>query len=401
MKNICVVSSSIPPDYSGAGLAAYRYSQRLQERKCLAFICTRTKKPLDNLIESKVIRIRKWQSESKVKIVKNTLNYLYKIFDPIKIFFKTLIILLRNYNKYDIIHCFAPTWLSFFTIIIGKLLRKKIVLEITLLGTDDPNSLLQKKHNCFFYIKRVFQYRFSNIIVCLSPALVKSCLDYGIEEKKIYLNPRSVNINDFCPTTEDERIALKQKIIGSDNAPIIIFVGSLIERKGALLIVPIIKELKLKYPNIKILIIGNSSNSEEEIILTQKIQNDTIRFNLKNNIVFLGIKEDLKQYYTIADAFLFLSKREGLPNVILESMACGTPVIARHIEGITDYIIKNEEDGFIIDSDDPIEFANSFIDLYENKQFYKTVSNNARIKIEKNFSNQIIDSNYQEIYLNV
>ena len=76
MKNICVVSSSIPPDYSGAGLAAYRYSQRLQERKCLAFICTRTKKPLDNLIESKVIRIRKWQSESKVKIVKNTLNYL-------------------------------------------------------------------------------------------------------------------------------------------------------------------------------------------------------------------------------------------------------------------------------------------------------------------------------------
>jgi glycosyltransferase involved in cell wall biosynthesis len=54
-------------------------------------------------------------------------------------------------------------------------------------------------------------------------------------------------------------------------------------------------------------------------------------------------------------------------------MACGTPVIARHIEGITDYIIKNEEDGFIIDSDDPIEFANSFIDLYENKLYYKTV----------------------------
>jgi len=46
MKNICVVSSSIPPDYSGAGLAAYRYSQRLQERNVLLLFAQGRKNPL-------------------------------------------------------------------------------------------------------------------------------------------------------------------------------------------------------------------------------------------------------------------------------------------------------------------------------------------------------------------
>lgn len=401
MKKICVVSTSIPPDYSGAGLAAYRYSQRLFNQNCLAFICTRTREPIDNYTKSIIFRITKLRSISETKFVNRTINYLYSILDPIIVFVKIAYILVKKYNNYDIIHCFAPTWLSFFAIIIGKLLGKKIVLEITLLGTDDPFSLLQKKHNYLFYFKRVLQYRFSNIIVCLSPALVKSCLDYGISERKIYLNPRSVDINIFSPITEGKKIMLKQKITGSDNTPILLFVGSLIERKGAQFIVPITIELKLKYKNIKILIIGNSDINKEEVTLAQKIQFDVKKFDLVNNIEFLGLKKDIKQYYNVADALLFLSKREGLPNVILESMACGTPVIASQIDGITDFIISNKQDGFLINSYTPVDYAKSFIDLYENKQYYQTISRNARIKIENNFSNHIIDSKYQEIYSNV
>jgi teichuronic acid biosynthesis glycosyltransferase TuaC len=75
---------------------------------------------------------------------------------------------------------------------------------------------------------------------------------------------------------------------------------------------------------------------------------------LNNNVKFLGnINEDLLvQYYNTADIFCLPSSNEGLPNVIVESLLCGTPVVASSVGGIPE-IIKDGVNGFLIDPKNP------------------------------------------------
>jgi glycosyltransferase involved in cell wall biosynthesis len=76
---------------------------------------------------------------------------------------------------------------------------------------------------------------------------------------------------------------------------------------------------------------------------------------------------------------------EGLPNILLEAMACGTPVLATPVGAIKD-IIKESETGFLLKSDDPIHIAERIIELLNNPELLEEVSIKAYNYVRENFS---------------
>jgi len=171
----------------------------------------------------------------------------------------------------------------------------------------------------------------ASVTVC--KALKDSMVQMGAEEKKIHVYRNGVDLELFKLLDKSqcrEKYKLYKKTLVS--------VGHLIERKGHHLII----EAMTSLPDYQLLIVGGG---EEEKSLKKLVE----QLKLCDQVRFLGEKKqnELTEIYNAADAMVLASSREGWANVLLESMACGTPVVATDIWG-TPEVVKNQDAGVLV-----------------------------------------------------
>jgi len=100
------------------------------------------------------------------------------------------------------------------------------------------------------------------------------------------------------------------------------------------------------------------------------------KLNIRPFIEFFGYRVDVHEIIPMCDITVASSIREGLPVNIMESLACGVPVIASDNRGHRE-LVKHKVNGFLVKPDNPDELALRVLELTENPQMYETFSNNA------------------------
>lgn len=129
--------------------------------------------------------------------------------------------------------------------------------------------------------------------------------------------------------------AVKPKLpftIESDEK-LILSVGNLVELKGHHLVIEALSSLD----KVKLIIIG-------EGVMKAELKQLVVKINVQERVFFTGNiqQHELPGYYAVADALVLASSREGMPNVLLESLACGTPVIATNVGGSSEVITQGD-----------------------------------------------------------
>lgn len=99
-------------------------------------------------------------------------------------------------------------------------------------------------------------------------------------------------------------------------------------------------------------------------------------------------KEDVREYYQSADIFILPSLSEGMPNVVLEAMACGLPIIMTPCEGSKELVTDN---GMISSVD---AFSESLVKMCVDMELRQTMGQNSRMHVEKNFKWENIGRKY-------
>jgi glycosyltransferase involved in cell wall biosynthesis len=127
----------------------------------------------------------------------------------------------------------------------------------------------------------------------------------------------------------------------------IVSVGSLIESKGHHLLISSIEKLAQRYPGLQLYIIGEGVYRSE----LEKLVNER---KLRDRVYLMGNRpnDELNAWFNAADVSCLLSSREGWPNVVLESLACGTPVVATKAGGIPEIIVSTNM-GILVDRNIP------------------------------------------------
>ena len=107
-------------------------------------------------------------------------------------------------------------------------------------------------------------------------------------------------------------------------------------------------------------------------------------------------QDDLAELYSLADVFVSPAIEDNLPNTIMESLACGTPVVAFNTGGIPD-MVEHQINGYLAKYKDAADFA-AGIDYVLNSGNTNELSTNARKKVTNNFSNEIVADKYIGVY---
>lgn len=180
----------------------------------------------------------------------------------------------------------------------------------------------------------------ASITVC--QALKDVLVELGAAEESVTVIRNGVDLEQFRPV---DREAVRRKL--GLEGPVIASVGYLIERKAHDLLIGALPEL----PEATLLIAG--SGPEED-----KLRRLAERLGVVSRVRFLGplAHEALVEVYNAADVTALASSREGFPNVLLESVACGTPVVASRVWG-TPELITTHTVGRLVDPRTPEAFA--------------------------------------------
>lgn len=156
-------------------------------------------------------------------------------------------------------------------------------------------------------------------------------------------------------------------------------------RKGFKELTQALKQLKLRREDIELIVFGSS-----------KPPNDP-DFGFKSH--YLGHLYDdisLVTLYNAADVVVVPSLQENLSNVIMESLSCGTPVVAFDIGGNGD-MIEHKVNGYLAKPFDPEDLARG-IEWVLNNPNYQNLSNNAREKVLREFDSKVVVKKYIELY---
>lgn len=117
----------------------------------------------------------------------------------------------------------------------------------------------------------------------------------------------------------------------------ILFVSRLIERKGLQYFIPTLSDLmNTTGRKLQLIVVGDGPYRE---VLEAMVD----EYHLRDQILFVGQKnrDEILLYYQNADLFILPSKKEGMPNVVLEAMACGLPIVMTKCEGSSELIDGN------------------------------------------------------------
>ncbi|MBF0453816.1 MAG: glycosyltransferase family 4 protein [Magnetococcales bacterium] len=224
-------------------------------------------------------------------------------------------------------HYFYPDGVA--AALLGKMLNKPVV--ITARGSDInqiPRSFLPRQ-----MIRQAAKEAKAMITVC--GALKKSLVEeIGVEPEKVTVLRNGVDLKKFHP---QERSSLRKRL--GINGPTLLSVGYLIERKGHDLVIAALTSL----PGMALLIAGDGP-------LREQLQSQAQRLGVADRVRFVGQlpQAELIDYYAAADLLVLASSREGWANVLLESMACGTPVVASRVWG-TPEAVCSEAAGVLMD----------------------------------------------------
>ncbi|MFA4872173.1 MAG: glycosyltransferase family 4 protein [Patescibacteria group bacterium] len=119
--------------------------------------------------------------------------------------------------------------------------------------------------------------------------------------------------------------------------------------------------------------------------LKKELKNLIINYDIENNFILPGKKENAARYLKAFDIYVCSSVKEGFPYSILEAMAAGLPIVSTNVGGIPE-MIQNQKNGLLIEPKNPSELATSIKFLIENPELANQLGNQAKITVTEKFS---------------
>ena len=260
----------------------------------------------------------------------------------------------------------------------GLWLRRRFPL--TLVSTVHGWVLKTWKSPAYYALDRWCLRRYDRVI-CVSDDLLLACQRAGIAAERLERIPNAIDLQQVAwEAPSSTRLRTRQQAKAELDWPadrlLVLAVGRLSAEKGLGLLIAAVIGLIRQGHDVGLVIVGDGPEREA-------LQQQIAASGVADRIRLDGFLPQLERHYQAADLFALSSLREGLPNVLLEAMAYGLPVVATAIAGIPKLIEEGRE-GLLVPSGQADALSAAIRSLVGDAALRAQLGSAARKKVEAN-----------------
>jgi glycosyltransferase involved in cell wall biosynthesis len=282
-------------------------------------------------------------------------------------------------DPFEVIHAYFLTQAGFVAAYAGNYLGVPSVVSAR--GNDLERAIFDPARAAHI----LYTLQYANAVTTNAKELAKKAASL-VPGLQVTVTPNGIDSDHFKPLPRNTALAESLKLMKgqvAESSRVIGFAGELREKKGLRPLLSAFAQVNKKDP-ATLLIVGDIRAGEDRQVFEE--------FQLSHpnaQIVVTGFvsPHDLPAYYSLMDVFVQPSLRDGLPNALLEAMACGKAVIGSSVGGIVDVIIDCEN-GKLVSTNDADELANRIDELLMDVNMRMKLGKEACQTIREKFTPQ-------------
>jgi len=230
--------------------------------------------------------------------------------------------------------------------------------------------------------------------VVLTPAMAHELDGLGLRGSNVI--PVPVDCGHFRPPHREERAAARRRLGIDEDAFVAIYVGHLEARKAVDRLVEALDLVARSVPAARLLLVGGAKGTAEdtEVALRELVGG----LGLDEAVTFCGVQPDPRPYLWAADVLVLPSVREGMPNSLLEAMACGLPCVAPASAGGDELL--DPETGIVPASNEPAELEGALARLAGSSLLRARLGAAARARVQR-YDVDAVARQYDELFRRV
>ncbi len=364
---VCLLSDKYPPDPGGLAISVRRLARGLVVRGHTVHLCV----PAQNVAPGEV-------SHSMDDGLAVHRLGVYRRVDDSRANWFELVVRLHHQIGFDILHGYYLVGAGFVTVYAGRYLALPTVISAR--GNDLDRAAFNPG-------------RAASILWALANADAVTAVTHDLARKAGALAPNcrlqvihnGVDASHFAPAPPDP--ALKAKLGLAEQAPLLGFVGEGRLKKGLTILLPAFAQateaiLKAGNSAPTLLLVGGIRPDDADIWRVFKLQNPDLKLQTNS----YAEQDRLPPFYNLLDLLVLPSLRDGLPNTLLEGMACERAVIATNVGGMPE-VVRHNENGLLIPPGDVDALAQAITELLAAPPERRAaLGRAARQTISQNFS---------------
>lgn len=301
--------------------------------------------------------------------------------------------LIRNRHTYDVIHCVKAGPEAITCHIIGKWLKKPVIVKVAQdeLSDQEINSVNGLKRKTRLFRQRLLKN--VDYFIAISDEIDSNLKKRIGENTKILRIPNGVDtISKYTPASSAEKKGLRNKLSLPESEVVMLYIGAVNKRKGIHNLLDALQLSSLD-KKMKVVICGPIL---EDIGFEETIEK--INQNMASvSVDYRGKVSNVEEYMKASDLFILPSYSEGLPNVLLEAGASGLPLITTDIGGSRDIVVDGEN-GLVVNLNSPSEINEAFATLVHDADLRKTMGLASRNRVSTLFSLEKVSEAYYKLY---
>lgn len=231
-------------------------------------------------------------------------------------------------------------------VLLSLLYGKRIVITMHTAVHDEPEGVRRMGRLAYWCFRRAHRY------VAVSRRVARAYLAAGLPPERLRVAPNGLDVARFHPPCPEARREARAALGGlSDALRWILFVGYFSRDKGPDVLFDAWVRLRaMDAPPAGLLFVGATESAYHEVDpdLARAIRERAAALGVADRVRLIGPRLDVERAYHAADVFAMPTAREAFGMALVEAMACGLPVVASRLEGVTDEIVDEGRSGLLV-----------------------------------------------------
>lgn len=274
-------------------------------------------------------------------------------------------------------HDLVQVWAPFYPMPLLPFIMKRLGLfRAKLIGTYDTipsfsfsmGRVTDKLFRLFFWLMTKPFLNAADITTVYSDLLHAPAVQAGFAQRKLRTLPTGVHLS-----VKELSGDIRKELGLQPGVPIVLFIGLINKRKGVFKLLDVAESLKVAGQPFYLLAVGKGPEQEQfTAAITER--------GLEKEVLALGRRQDVENFYHAAEVFILPAEGEGLPGVIMESLSYGLPVVASDIPCIPD-LVQTGENGVLVPPANVEGFSQAVLGLLRDPKLAKRMGATARSRI--------------------